>query len=137
LPADRPLELMDVAVSTAITTLEWSEQLTGAGIDHRLLAGDSHLDAAWLALPGSDLLLDRDRSHLLLAVVAGRPVDVAGGSWRSGLAVPVLKAAARVAKALHVPMRRVELVSPRIRDCEAVTVVEDDIFVTPAGLRGR
>ena len=34
-------------------------------------------------------------------------------------------------------MRPVELVSPRVRECPAVAVVEDDIFVTPPELRSR
>jgi hypothetical protein len=137
LPGARPLELMDVAVSTAITTLEWSEQLTAAGVDHRLLAGDSHIDAVWLSLPFCDLLLDRDRNQLLLAVVLGRAVDVLGSSWRSALALPVLKATARLSKAVRVPMRYVELVTPRVRGCPAIEVVEDDIFVTRPELRSR
>src|SRR5438045_1606976 len=137
LPGERPLELMDVAVSTAVTTLEWSEQLTAAGVDHRLLAGDSHIDATWLSLPFCDLLLDRDRNELLLAVVSGRTVDVLGSSWRSALALPVLKSIARLSKAVRVPMRPVELVSPRVRECPAVAVVEDDLFVTPPELRSR
>jgi hypothetical protein len=137
LPSDRPLELMDVAVSTAITTVEWSEQLTAAGIDHHLLAGDSHIDAAWLSLPFCDLLLDRDRNRLLLAVVLGRSIDVLGSSWRSALALPVLKTAVRVSKVMRVPMRHIELVSPRVRGCPAIDIVEDDIFVARPELRGR
>lgn len=137
LPDDRPLELMDVAASTAITSLEWSEQLTKAGIAHHLLAGDSHLDAAWLSLPFCDLLLDRDRKELLFAVVVGRQVDVASPSWLAPLAVLVLKTVARLAKALRLPMRSVELVSPRARQCADLKVVEDDIFVTHRELRGR
>lgn len=137
LPSDRPLELMDVAVSSAVTTVEWSEQLTAAGIDHHLLAGDSHIAAAWLSLPLCDFLLDGDRKRLLLAVVFGRSIDVLGSSWRSALVLPVLKALVLVSKAARVPMRPVELVSPRVRGCPAIELVEDDIFVTPPDLRGR
>lgn len=137
LPEDRPLELMDVAVSTGITTVEWSEQLTAAGVDHLLLAGDSHVDATWLSLPFGDFLLDRSRSQLLLAVALGRSIDVLGSSWRSALALPVLKATVRLSKAARVPMRDVELVSPRVRECPAIEVVEDDIFDTRPELRGR
>jgi hypothetical protein len=137
LPSERPLELMDVAMSTAITTLEWSEQLTAAGIEHHLVAGDSHIDAVWLALPFADLLLDRDRKELLLADVLGRPVDVAGASTRSALALPVLKAAARLSNAVHLPVRRIELVSPRVHESAAIEVVEDDIFVSRPEMIGR
>ena len=137
LPTDRPLELMDVAVSTAVTTLEWSEQLTAAGIDHHLLAGDSHIAAVWLSVPQCDFLLDRDRRRLLLAVVFGRSIDVLGSSWRSALALPVLKMLVRLSRAAHVPMRPVELVSPRVRTCRSIEVVEDDIFITPPELRAR
>lgn len=137
LPSDRPLELMDVAVSTAVTTVEWSEQLTAAGVEHHLLAGDSHVHAVWLSLPFGDFLLDRDRTDLLLAVVLGRSIDVLGSSWRSALVLPVLKATVGLSKAARVPMREVQLVTPRVRESAAIDVVEDDIFVTPPELRAR
>jgi hypothetical protein len=132
LPADRPLELMDVATSTGITTVEWSEQLSAAGVDHRILAGDSHLEAEWVSLPlVGDVLADRD-GNVLLAEVLGRAVDPSGTTTRSALVLPLLKAAAR-----RLPSRPVELVSSRVRECPAIEVVQDDIFVTRPELQSR
>jgi hypothetical protein len=46
--------------------------------------------------------------------------------------LPVLRAAAR-----RLPGRPVELVSSRVRECPAIELVEDDIFVARPELRGR
>jgi hypothetical protein len=137
LPQDRPLELMDVATSSGITTLEWSEHLTAAGMAHRLVAGDSHIEGVRLSFGRSDVLLDRGRKHVLFADVFGHSVDVGGGSMRSTLVVGALRLLVRAAPVLRLPVRRVELVSPRVRDCATVTVVEDDVFTWNAELTGR
>lgn len=132
LPTDRPLELMDVAISTGITTVEWSEQLTAAGVDHHIVAGDSHIEAVWVTVPlVGEMLSDRD-GNVLLAEIAGRLVDPTGGTARSALVLPLLKVAAR-----RLPPRPVELVSRRVRECPAIDVVEDDIFVARPELRDR
>jgi len=132
LPDDRPLELMDVATSTAITTVEWSEQLTAAGVEHHILAGDTHIDAVWVSLPlVGEVLADR-AGNVLLAEVFGRAVDPSGATTRSALVLPALRAAAR-----HLPGRPVELVSSRVRGCPGIELVEDDIFVARPELRGR
>lgn len=136
LPESRPLELMDVATSTGITTVEWSEHLSAAGVEHHLVAGDSHTEAVWVSLPlVGEVLVDRD-GNVLLAEILGRAVDPSGATTRSALAIPVLRAAARCAGLLRLPARRVELVSSRVRE-SAVDVVEDDIFVPQPELRGR
>jgi hypothetical protein len=137
LPDDRPLELMDVATSTGITTVEWSEQLSAAGVEHHLVAGDSHIDAVWVSLPlVGELLVDRD-GNVLLAEVLGRAVDPSGATTRSALVVPLLRAAARHAGRLHLRARPVALVSRRVRESPAIELVEDDIFVARPELRGR
>jgi hypothetical protein len=51
--------------------------------------------------------------------------------------LPALKAAARHAGALRLPARPVELVTARVRECAAIELVEDDIFVARPELRGR
>src|ERR1700722_9282293 len=40
LPPDRPLQIMDVAVSSGISTAEWIAALDRAGISYRIVAGD-------------------------------------------------------------------------------------------------
>jgi hypothetical protein len=134
LPGDGPLELMDVAISSGITTREWSEQLTLAGIAHRMLAGDSHINGEWLPFVWGDMLLDQERSHVLYADIVGRSVNTSGDSTRSLLAVRVLKLFARLFRA---NIQQVELVSPKLRDCTAIEVVEDDIFSRREEMSGR
>ena len=137
LPDDRPLELMDVATSTGITTVEWSEQLSAADVAHHIVAGDSHTEAVWVSLPlVGEVLVDRD-GNVLLAEVLGRAVDPSGATRRSALVLPCLKAAARRAGLLRLRARPVELVSSRVRECPAIELVEDDIFVARPELRGR
>lgn len=138
LPSDGRLELMDVAASNGITSLEWSEQLAAAGIEHHLLCGDSHIEGAWLRLPGvGDALLDRDRRVLLYAELFGRAVDPSGGSTKSAVAVRAISAIVWLGRQLRLPFRRVDLVSPTVRACSALSVVEDDIFVRRPELRAR
>jgi hypothetical protein len=134
LPDDRPLDLMDVAISSGITTRDWSQQLTVAGVAHRLLAGDSHISGAWVPFGLGDVLLDQQRRHVLYADIVGRSVDVSGDSTRSLLAIRVLKVFARL---FWSNARDVELVSPRLRDCPAIEVVQDDIFASREDLVGR
>lgn len=138
LPNDRPLELMDVAVSTGITSLEWSEQLAAAGIEHRLLCGDSHVEGTWLALPGlGDVLLDHDRRQILFLELFGRAIDPSSGTKKSALAVPAIRATVWLALRLPLPVRRVDLVDPAVRSSPALSVVQDDIFLRRPELSGR
>ncbi|MBW4518521.1 MAG: hypothetical protein KME16_02145 [Scytolyngbya sp. HA4215-MV1] len=45
LPQNYPLQLMDVAVSSGISTIEWIESLRMAGINHHMVAGDLTIKA--------------------------------------------------------------------------------------------
>ena len=134
LPDDRPLDLMDVAISSGITTREWSEQLTLAGIAHRMAAGDSHINGEWLPFCWGDVLLDQERKHVLYADIVGHGVNVSGDSTRSLLAIHALKIFARLFRA---NARHVELVTPSLRNCPAIDVVEDDIFADRQEMAGR
>jgi hypothetical protein len=138
LPSGDMLELMDVAVSTGITSLEWSRQLTSAGIEHHLVCGDSLVEAEWLPLPGvGDVLLDRDRRDLLFVELFGRPVDPSGGSKKAAVAVCAIRATVWLGRLLRMAFRRVDLVSPAVRACPAVSVIQDDIFVRRPELAAR
>jgi len=137
LPAGRPLDLMDVGASSAITTLEWSTQLAADGVAHHLVAADSHVRGEWLSFAGGEILLDRDRRHVLFADVFGRPVNVSGDSTRSAFAVAVIKAIVRVSTAVRLRTRRVELVTRKLREHPAVSVMEDDMFARKRELTGK
>jgi hypothetical protein len=136
LPDDRPLCLMDVAVSSGVTALDWSEQLTAAGVAHTMLAGDNYTEGVWLSFGWADVVLDRDRTHLLYADILGRGVETSSESRRSMLVTGVLAVLARY-RLLRPRVRRIPLVSPRLQSHSAVTVVEDDIFARRAALAGR
>ena len=80
LPPRRPLDCMDVAVSSGVSTLEWIESLADSGIQCRVTAGDAHADAYLLSV-GSKLRVLVDRSGCPLQY------DVAG----TGLGSPLRK----------------------------------------------
>jgi hypothetical protein len=143
LPRDRELELMDVAVSSGVSTLEWSDQLQADGVRHRLIAGDLYPEG-WLTSWGGWLAILFDggnREPLLFEV--GRlslPVHSRGrlvGQVRPAL-VPLLRAVAgrarRVEAAAAAPhrglvRRPVSLVTPALRRRAQIELVPDDVTV--------
>lgn len=138
LPSDRPLELMDVAASTGITSLEWSEQLSAAGVDHHLLCGDSHPEGEWLRLPGmGDVLLDHDRRDILYLELFGRAVSPRGDSGKSALVLPAIRGIVWLFLQLRLPLRRVDFIAPAVRSSPTVSATQDDIFVCSPELSGR
>jgi hypothetical protein len=144
LPANRPLEIMDVAVSSGVSTLEWQESLERAGIECRITAGDAAVHAFLLSLAGGTMraLVDR-QGRVLQYEVAGRGFEVpVRKRFLPVLFLPVLlmKLAGRLAapalRDAHgaergarfgIPWRAVRLVSPTLRN--RIEVVEDDILV--------
>ena len=80
LPTKRPLDVMDVAVSSGVSTLEWLESMQDAGIECRMTAGDAVVDA-YLVSVGEKLRV--------LVTRRGQPLqyDVAG----TGVMVPLRK----------------------------------------------
>jgi hypothetical protein len=137
LPEERPLKLMDVGISSGITTRDWSEHLTAAGVTHEIVAGDSHTDGEWLSFGWADLLFDRDHEDLLYADLFGFGVNISRDSMHSALVASVLKLLPRLSGLLHPEVRHVALVSPRLRDGQTITVVEDDIFNRRPEMTGR
>jgi len=143
LPPGRELELMDVAVSSGVSTLEWSDQLRANGIQHRLVAGDLY-PQGWLTSWGSWLavLFDAGNREPLLFEL-GRfslPVRYDGrfvGPMRPVL-VPLLRALAgrarRVDAGAAAPyrglvQRPVSLVTPELQRRPEIELVRDDVTV--------
>lgn len=137
LPEERPLELMDVGISSGVTTGDWSRQLTAAGIAHHMLAGDSHIEGEWLSFRWAEVLLDGTRSHVLYGELFGRAVNINCDSTHSVLLAHALKLLARCSRLLRSQARRVQLVSPMLEEYQAITVVEDDIFARRPEMAGR
>lgn len=73
LPKTRPLRIMDVGISSGISTLEWIESLEAKGIDYRMDAVDLMVRGILVGLrQGIDVLTD----------VAGRPLLIdLNGKW--------------------------------------------------------
>ena len=78
LPAVRPLKIMDVAVSSGISTGEWTRFLANSGIQHHMLAGDL-LVHAWLISIGSRLHVLVDKTGYQLQF------DIGGTAIRTPL----------------------------------------------------
>ena len=151
LPANRPLEIMDVACSSGVSTVEWLESLSDAGIECRMTAGDASVNAFLLSI-GDNLraLVDR-KGRVMQYEVAGVGLEVPVRKRklpRYGLPVLVLKtmamllgptlsnlkSAAREAR-WGARWRPVQLVSPSIRGRRDLEVVEDDILVNRSFVR--
>jgi hypothetical protein len=74
LPNHRPLNIKDVAVSSGVSTVEWSNELRESGIDHKLTATD--LTIAGLLVGFTDRLrvLFDTNGTILQVDVSGYPV---------------------------------------------------------------
>jgi hypothetical protein len=146
LPAERPLDVMDVAVSSGVSTLEWLESLERAGIQCRMTAGDAAADAYLVTMGrGLRVLVDR-RGTALQYEVSGRAIRLPVRKrelLRHGLAVlymrtmlnlfvaPALKASRQPEEGarMGISWRPLKLVSPMLRKHKRIEVVEDDILV--------
>lgn len=138
LPSGRDLELMDVAVSSGVSTAEWSRQLSAKGIGHRLLAGDLLTEGS-LTSSGSwfALLCDGgDRQPLLLEV---GPVSLPMRSERPlvraarPLLTPALRMLAAAARrrgsegGSGLAHRTIPLIVAEARERPQIEVVQDDV----------
>lgn len=75
LPRERPLEAMDVAVSSGVSTAEWLLALDSAGIECNMLAGDAVVDARLISV-GSLRALAEKTGHLLQLDVSGHAIPL-------------------------------------------------------------
>jgi hypothetical protein len=157
LPPPRPLRIMDVAVSSGISTLEWSRMLDRLGIEHKITAGDLSLIAYLIEFPGGLKALVDKQGYPLQYDLWGHAVPnpprrrilplVAPGIalCRLGLALAFRSARAATGPAHGdrckvgrlVGVRAVRLVSPRLLAHEEIEVTEDDILHDVPALRGQ
>jgi hypothetical protein len=150
LPRDRRVSLMDVAISSGITTLEWMVSLEKAGIQFRMTAGDLALDA-WLVSLGSHLrvLLDRDGCPLQYDFF-GRAVPRPGPrQYFAKYGIPIrltdlILSATRRRRSFDemcasglgmITWRRVPLVIPGLLDRPDIEIIEDDLSRNELGRR--
>ncbi len=143
LARDRELELMDVAVSSGVSTVEWSDQLRASGVRHRLVAGDLY-PQGWLTSWGGwfSVLFDGDNREPLLFEVGPLSLPLRSGGRLIGRARPILVPILRAlgGRARHVDagvtsprrgliQRPVSLVSPELRRRPEIELVRDDVTV--------
>ncbi len=127
LPRDRVVEAMDVAVSSGVSTLEWSDQLLANDVRHRQVAGDLDPDARLLSSGGwLAVLYDAGGREPLLLELGPLALPVRSDRRLARLARPGLTVALR---AIAGRARPVSLVSPRLRGRANVEVVRDDLTV--------
>jgi hypothetical protein len=127
LPVGHKLEVMDVGISSGISTVEWSEQLAAHGIDHRIVAGDIQI-AGRLTTFGSWFSLVCDESgHEPLLLEVG-PFSLPIRSERRTVRVlrPLL---ARLLRGLAMSRScPVFLVTAEARQAPQIEVVRDDVL---------
>lgn len=155
LPRVRPLRVMDVAVSSGVTTAEWAQRLERAGVEFQMTAGDAALKAFHLSVGrGLGVLLDAG-GHALQLDVRGRAVSTPIGPrtfLRNPLSITLAKAAARLfyprlraaclrdssltrAGLFGVELRPLDLVSRSLAGRANVRVVEDDVLTCDGFVR--
>jgi hypothetical protein len=117
---DWPLNIMDVAASSGISTQEWYDQLLSAGVDARVIGTDLYVDA--LHLPGKkvDILLDKDMNVIHLGLLGSgvhpRVLKILRSSGLNTLLRAVMKSG--------ITAQPLNLVSKAVRN---VPVIEEDI----------
>ena len=151
LPSRRPLEVMDVACSSGVSSVEWLESLQHAGVDCRMIAGDASVNAFVLSI-GRNLhaLVDR-HGRTMQYEIGGVGIEVPLRKRkmpRYGLRVLFIKTLAKMlgptlsdpqsaarGEKRGIRWRPVQLVSPSIRRRSHLEVVEDDILVNKSYVR--
>ncbi len=149
LPAARPLEVMDVAVSSGISTVEWLDALQSAGIECQMTAGDLSVNAFLISL-GHPMRMLVDRSgHPLQLEVRGHAIRTPlrrRDAVRYALPMALLRRATRrllpdlaELRGMEVLERRfgpwpltcrpLKLVSPSLVGRHGLEVVEDNILL--------
>lgn len=148
LPLVRPLRVMDVAVSSGVTTAEWAQRLEESGVEFQMTAGDSALKAFHLSLGrGLGVLLDAC-GHALQLDLRDRAVHTPIGPrafLRNPFSITLVRAAARLffpslraallrdpsrvsAGLFGVELRALDLMSRSLAGRANVRVVEDDVL---------
>lgn len=139
LPHERPLEIMDVAVSSGVSTAEWLLALENAGIECHMLAGDAVVDARLISIGALRALADKT-GHLLQLDMNGRAVRLPPPRRRDRLRYAPLIALMKAAtwlfdlqsqatrRRLGATCRPLTLMSPSLTRLSRIRTVEDDIL---------
>jgi hypothetical protein len=138
-------EVLDLGISSGVTTLELRAALQAAGHDVSITGTDRLLRADLVDLPWGCRALVEPEGHVLQYEVMGRSLR----PWRrrldyvTGMAAVRWSADRLLGGVISERRRRkrfthpVMLVSPRLSSAPAVSLIEDDITVSNPRLRGR
>lgn len=145
----QPLKVMDVAVSSGITTAEWIASLKRAGIEPEVIAGDSVVNAFLISVGKHMHVLVDSTGYQLQLDVWGNAIStpIAKRSLISYF-FPVMllktavlllfpyfqkicsgKSASKSARRFGVTCHSIQLVSPSLKHFENLAVIEDDILM--------
>lgn len=146
LPRHRPLEIMDVAISSGVSTVEWLDSLERAGITCHLVAGDAVMDACLISV-GDRLRALVDRAGRLLQLdIAGQAVRLPPPRRRDRVRyfpllllmnhiaranAPRVRSCCGSGRAVHgrfLAFRPLKLLSPALAVTDRIEAVEDDIL---------
>lgn len=138
------VQLLDVAVSSGVTTVDLIDTLEARGINASVTACDLCITAYIRQMaPGVEVLLDSQGHVLQMATpmgVKGRPHDPGGSLARSALAATfrVVEGLCRIGIAgPRSSDQHVQLVSRRLKEHAEVDVVEHDLFGARPAWEGR
>lgn len=156
LPESRPLRIMDVAVSSGISTLEWVGELERSRIEHEMVAGDLSINAFLLSIGKHLHVLADETGYIFQFEVFGKAIP--SPPWRRHLVryfLPLWLLRRALTADLNIirndnakaighsttlssgnSFRRLALVSPRLPLHADLRVVEDDILADTTTLRG-
>lgn len=150
LPPQRPLQIMDVAVSSGVSSAEWLVALEQAGVECHMLAGDAVVNASLISLGRLRALADKT-GHLLQLDINGRAIRLPPPRRRDRIRYAALttlmKTVARLfdlhtqpgdptQKRLGATCHPLTLMSPSLREFPHLRTVEDDILLD-TGYRQR
>jgi len=129
----KDLEILDVGVSSGVTSLELVETMTQQGFKPRLTAVDITIHAFLSRLPGGIDVLCESKGHILQIAcplfVKGRPHQPFSSLLRAILqsGIVILEALMKMGVFRCTDTKPVMLVSPRLLDKPEITIAEHDL----------
>ena len=127
---ERPVKIMDVAVSSGISTVEWYEHLRANGVDCQFAATDSTIFAGLLSLTGHFAALVDAESRIIHLDLFGRGTTPEAEGWK-GVVIAFFKQVFRFAMRVGLKRKEVLLLSSRLYQYKnRIQIYEDDLTVS-------
>lgn len=128
------IELLDIGVSSGVTTLELIQAAEAAGIACKAVAADLSIHARLSAsFAGYDVLDDAEGRILQLS----GPWGARGRPDREGWATPAFECVGKLMRVATGAHQQVQLVTPRLAGRAGVEIVEQDVFSQRSDWVGR